>query len=563
MNSPFPKVKKIVLCLTVVLIGLSASAFADSPTTKSSDYIKPEYIHEYLLGEVAGQRGDPTLSSKLFLDLAKKTRDPRIAERAARVAVYAQQPAIALQAVKLWSELSPDSTEAHQAASQLLVSSGNLKGAKPHIKKLLDKEDTRANGFLYLTGLLSNQKDKSEVFDTVKELAAPYPKLPETHFAIAQAAWLAENSDAAIKALDTAEQLRPGWEIAAQLHGQILQKSAPEKAITFYRQFLGKYPKSNDVRLNYAKLLVNQKRHTEAKPEFIKLVETSDKNPDISAIVGLLSLESNDTSLADKYLQMSLDNGFKDPEQLYIYLGRSAEKQKKDAQALDWYDKVKEGNHYLEGRLSAANVLSRSKGVDAAINMLDNVNDLTPEQQITVVQAEASLLNQAKREKDAFELLQKAVANTPNTPELIYDYAMAAERLGELGIMEDELYKLIKLKPDFAAAYNALGYSYADRNIKLQEAKNLIETALKLQPGDHYILDSLGWVLYRLGNLNEAAKYLREAYNTQQDPEIAAHLGEVLWKLGQQEEAEKIWANALEANPDNEVLIATSKRFKS
>lgn len=541
-----------------------APAYGGQPKTPASNQVKPEYIYEYLLGEIAGQRGDPILSCRLFLDLAKKTRDARIAERAARVAVFAQQPAIALQAVKLWSELSPESTEAHQAASQLLVTSGNLKEAKPHIKKLLAKEDTRANGFLYLTSLLSNQKDKGEVLDTIKELASPYPKLPEAHFAIAQAAWLAEDSETSRKALETADKLRPGWEMAAEMQGQILQKNSPDKAIAYYQQFLTKYPQSNNVRLSYAKLLVNQKRHAEAKPEFVKLVEISNSNPDISAVVGLLSLESNDMTMADKYLQLALDKGFKDPEQLYIYLGRSAEKQKNDNQALNWYDKVKDGGaHYLEARLSAANVIARTKNVDAAITMLDEVDNLSPEQQITVIQAEANLLTQAKREKDAFELLQKAVNNTPNTPELIYDYAMAAERTHQLSIMETELYRLIKLKPDFAAAYNALGYSYADRNIKLQEAKGLIETALKLQPGDHYMLDSLGWVHYRLGNLNEAAKLLREAYNIQADPEIAAHLGEVLWKLGQQEEAQKIWATALQANPGNEVLIATSKRFKS
>ncbi|HQN66023.1 MAG TPA: tetratricopeptide repeat protein [Methylophilus sp.] len=563
MNNALPNIKKVAVYIATMLACNAIPAYAEHAKAPASGSVKPEYIYQYLLGEVAGQRGDPILSSRLFLDLAKKTRDPRVAERAARAAVFAQQPGIALQAVKLWAELSPDSTEAHQAASQLLVSSGNLKEAKPHIKKLLAKEDTRAHGFLYLTSLLSQQKDKGEVFDTVKELAKPYPKLPEAYFAIAQSAWLAEDSEAAKKALDTADKLRPGWEVAAQMQGQILQKNSPDKAITYYQQFLAKYPKANEVRLSYAKLLVSHKRYTEAKPEFVKLVEVSDGNPDISAVAGLLALESNETSMADKYLQMALDKGFKDSEQLYIYLGRSAEKQKNDQQALNWYDKVIVGNHYLEGRLSAANVISRTKGVDAAITMLDEVDNLTTEQQVTVIQAEASLLTQAKRDKEAYELLQKAVANMPDTAELIYDYAMAAERTGQLSVMESELYRLIKLKPDYASAYNALGYSFADRGIKLQEAKNLIETALKLQPGDHYILDSLGWVHYRLGNFNDAAKYLREAYNIQADPEIAAHLGEVLWKLGQQEEARKIWANALEANPNNEVLIATSNRFKS
>ncbi|OYY97067.1 MAG: tetratricopeptide repeat protein, partial [Methylophilales bacterium 16-45-7] len=231
--------------------------------------------------------------------------------------------------------------------------------------------------------------------------------------------------------------------------------------------------------------------------------------------------------------------------------------------ALSWYDKIQPGQFYLDGRIAAANVIARTKSADAAITMLDDINDLTIEQQILVIQTEANLLSQAKRHQDAFELMQKAVNNLPNSAELVYDYAMTAERVGKLEIMEEELYKLIKMRPDYAAAYNALGYSYADRNIKLVEAKTLVETALKLSPDDHYIMDSLGWVYFRLGDLPNAVEYLRKAYQIQADPEIAAHLGEALWKHGQQEEAKLIWEQALKAHPENDVLVATAKKFKS
>jgi tetratricopeptide (TPR) repeat protein len=313
----------------------------------------------------------------------------------------------------------------------------------------------------------------------------------------------------------------------------------------------------------YAKLLVSEKKFNEAKPEFVKLVETANGSPEISAVVGILSLESSDYLMADKYFQQSISAGFKDPDQLHLYLGRSAERQKDDVKALSWYDKIGAGDHYLDGRLSAANVIARTKNVDAAIKLLDEVEDLSAEQQILVIQNEAGMLNQAKREQEAFDMLQKASQNWPTSADIIYDLAMSAERVGKLDVMEAELRKAIKLRPDFAAAYNALGYSFADRNIKLQEAKNLIETALTLQPGDHYMLDSLGWVHYRLGNLDKAAENLRKAYEVQADPEIAAHLGEVLWKQGKQEEAKKIWASALKEHPENATLVATNKKFNS
>lgn len=559
-----PKTKKIVIALLFSFAAISGTAaHAETRPAPRITTANAEFVYKYLLGEIAGQRGDVVLASQLFLDLAKQTYDPRLAERAARSAAFANQPGIALQAATLWAELDPNSLEAQQAASQLLVASGNLKQAKPHIQKLLAKEDTRANGFLYLNTLLANQKNKAEVLKTITEFAAPYPKLPEAHFAIAQAAWLADKPETAKKELALADKLRPGWEVSAQMQGQMLLKESPEQAIKFYQNFLAQYPKANDVRMTHAKLLVSLKRHAEAKPEFVKLVESSNSNPDITAVVGLLALESNDYVMADKYFQQSIASGFKNPDQLYIYLGRIAERLKDDEKALVWYDKIQAGEHFLEGRFSAANVIARNKNVDAAIKMLDEIDDLTPEQQSAVIQAEAGILAQAKRTQESFDLLEKAVKSWPNSTALMYDYAMAAERIGKLDLMEAELRKVIKIKPDFAAAYNALGYSFADRNIKLEEAKVLIETALKLQPNDHYMLDSLGWVHYRLGNLALAAENLRKAYEIQADPEIAAHLGEVLWKQGLQEEAKKIWAGALKDFPENDILLATAKKFSS
>lgn len=564
-----PPIKKIALALLISFStagSFSVKAESVEPMTKAPTISSatPEFVYKYLLGEVAGQRGDITLASQLFLDLAKQTRDARLAERAAKAAAYANQPGLALQAATLWVELDPTSLEAQQASSQLLVASGNINQAKPHIKQLLKRPETRANGFLYLNTLLANQKDKNEVLESIKEFAAPYPTLPEARLAVAQAAIIADNTAVAKSELVVADKLRPGWEIAAQLNGQILFKESPSKAISFYQSFLKQYPNANEVRMTYAKTLVNQKRHAEAKPEFVKLVNESNGSPEISAVVGLLSLESNDYSDADKYFEQAIANGFKEPEQLYIYLGRSSERQKNDAKALTWYDKIQPNSErYLESRLSAANVIARTQTVDAAIAMLDNVDELTPEQQIIVIQTQANMLGQAKRNQESFDLIETAVKNLPNSPELIYDYAMAAERLGKLDVMETELRKVIRMKPDFAAAYNALGYSFADRSIHLDEAKTLIETALKLQPNDHYMLDSLGWVHYRLGNLDLAVENLRKAYDMQADPEIAAHLGEVLWKQGQQEEAKKIWGLALKEHPANDLLVATAKKFNS
>lgn len=562
---PIRQTLKLAVACAMLSFAVSPTAFAENASAKSKapqTELTAEFVYKYLIGEIAGQRGDLGLASNLFLELAKSSRDPRLAERAAKAAAYGNKPKTAIQAANLWAELDPGSIEAQQASTQMLLSTGNLAEAKPHLQKLLAKEDTRANGFLYLNTLFARQADKNAVLSLVQELAKPYPNLPEAHFTIAHAAWSAGKNDLALSELNTADKLRPGWEIGAILKGQVLYSQSPATALTFYRDFLDQHPQASEVRLTTARLLVNQKRFDEAKIEFVKLVETSKGNPQILVVVGLLSLQAADYTEAEKYFQQALDTGFKDPDQVYLYLGQIAEKQNHDDQALTWYDKVQPGERYLDAKLSTAAVIARTQNVDAAVQMLDTLEDLNNEQLVLVVQAQASLLGQAKRYQEAYDLLDNAVNNLPNTPELVYDFAMAAERVQQLDVMERELRKLIQLKPDFAQAYNALGYTLADRNIKLEEAHKLIEKALALSPNDHFILDSMGWVEYRLGKLDKAADYLRQAYTAQTDPEIAAHLGEVLWQLGKHDEALQTWDEALRAHPENEVLINTTKKFK-
>ena len=544
-------------------LALMAPPVWSASTTATMTTPTAEFVYKYLLGEVAAQRGEFVLASQLFLDLAKQTRDPLLAERATQAATIARAPQLALPSAELWSELVPDSIPAAQAASQLLIANGELKKAVPNIQKVLADERIRPNAFMELNSLMVRVTDKNSVLETIQLLAKPYPKLPEAHFAISQAAYFARNEALMEKELKEASRLRPGWEAPAQIRGQMLTEKDPQKGIAYYREFLKDHPDADQIRLALARTLLIQKNATEAKVEFTKLVERHQNNPEMNVIVGLLALDAKEYEFADRYLEHALNVGFKEPNRIYFNLGRSAAEQHDDARALQWFDKINDGEQFLAGRFAAAAIISRRDGIDAAITMLDNVNGLTAEQQTLVIQNQALMLNQAKRTNEAYALLEKAVQTFPDSPELLYDYALNAERVGNFKVMEDTLNKVIKLKPDFAAAYNALGYSYADRNINLVEAKNLIETATKLSPEDHYIMDSLGWVYYRLGDIGHAIEQLRRAYAIQQDPEIAAHLAEVLWKQGQREEAKQILDQALSANPDNEVLASTAQKLKS
>ncbi|SDK22281.1 Tetratricopeptide repeat-containing protein [Methylophilus rhizosphaerae] len=554
------RLHRSALALWLALLASPAWSASNTTTTQTPT---AEFVYKYLLGEVAAQRGEFVLASQLFLDLAKQTHDPQLAERATQAATIARVPQLALPSAELWSDLVPDSIPAAQAASQLLIANGELKKAMPKIEKVLTDEHIRPNAFMELNSLMMRITDKKSVLQAIQQLAKPYPTLAEAHFAISQAAYFAHNEALMEKELKETSRLRPDWEAPAQIHGQMLTERDPQKGIAFYREFLKSHPDADQIRLALARSLLVQKNTADAKVEFTTLLEKHQDNPEMNVIVGLLALDAREYTFADRYLQHALDVGFKEPNKLYFNLGRSAAEQQDDARALQWFDRIGEGEQFLAGRLAAAAIIARRDGVDAAITMLDNINGLSDDQQILIIQNQALMLNQAKRAEEASALLGKGLQAYPDSPDLLYDYALNAERLGKFQVMEDALRKVIKLKPDFAAAYNALGYSYADRNINLTEAKSLIEMATRLSPEDHYIMDSLGWVYYRLGDMPHATEQLRRAYAIQQDPEIAAHLAEVLWKQGQHDEAQKILDQALSANPDNEVLASTAQKLKS
>lgn len=530
-----------------------------------------EAMFRYLAAEIAGQRGELGISARLFYDLAQATRDPHLAERAAKIALFSQIPGIALEATKLWVELNPDSVEAQQASAQMNVMAGNLGAAKPYLQKLLIKEETRANGFLYLNNLFAHQSNKQAVLQLVKELTAPYQSLPEARLTTSQAAFQAGDLAMALSEITAANQLRPHWEMGAIQQADILLSQSPTEAIVFYKKFLADNPSANDARLNLARILIKQQRYKEAKPELAQLAKLADTNPEVLVVIGVLSVQSNELADAENYFKQALETDIKGKNQIYIHLGQIAERNKNDSEAMKWYGMatpptketpIQQANLYVEARISLANIIARQNGADAAIALLDELGDLNNSQLAQVISAESGFLVMAKRYQESFDLLSKAVVNMPDMPDLIYDHAMAAERIKKYAVMETQLRKLIKMKPQFAQAFNALGYSFADRDTKLDEANKLISTALALSPNDHYIMDSMGWVLYRQGQLNKAYEYLKAAYAVQSDAEIASHLGEVLWKLNRREEANQIWEDALKNNPDNEVLLNTIKKFK-
>jgi len=519
-------------------------------------------LYDFLVGEIALQRGDLPLAAKTYLELARRTRDARVARRAVEVANQAKLAEVALDAARLWYEIEP-TTHALQVLAATLVTAKRVDEAGPVIEKLFSAEGVnRENAFMQLNRLLAGNPDKKANLRVVRGLAAKHPQLPQAHFAVAQAAAVADDDAAAIAAAREAQKLRPDWEPAVLLEAQVLQKRSPAAAAKRLAQFVDAYPASREVRLSYARVLVQEKRFAEARKQFEAVAGANPQNADVIYAVGLLAYQLKDYGAAEDYMKRVLGLDYRDPEGVRYVLGQIAEEQKQWPRAIEWYETIQSGDHVMPARMRTANALAKQGKLDEARAYLKRVAAENPEDAVQVTVAEAQLLRDAQRHNDAFALLSEALDKQPEQPELLYDLALTAEKLERFDLLEKHLRKLIEVKPDHAHAYNALGYSFADRNTRLPEARKLIEKALELAPEDYFIIDSLGWVLYREGDLKGAARELRRAYNGRPDAEIGAHLGEVLWMLGERDEARRIWDESLKAGPDNETLLKTIKRLR-
>jgi len=524
-----------------------------------------EFIYKFLLAEIATQRQDWNSAGHIYLDLAKLTKSIPLAERATKIAGTARNGRLAMDSANIWQKLDKASVEPKKILAELFITSGNLAKARPLIKTLLEKEDkTRAEGFLYLNKILSQVENKKNALRFILDISKPYLDIPEARFAIAHAAFSAGNKKMAIEELDKIESVHPKWETAALFRGYIIGLDWPEKAVAFYQEFLNKNPKSNEVRLEYAKALTNIKKYDEAKIQFLKLVNSSLASSEISLTVALLSMELDDNILAEKYFMQSLDRGHSKPAQIYIYLSGIYDDRGDFDEALTWLKKITSGEYFLDSRILMAEFIAKYNSVDSAIEMLEGLKkrNLLPNEKLIILRNKASLLLMENRNQDAYDLMKLEEEVFKDSHEFKFDYAMVSEKMGNTLLMEQLLLEAIKLKPDYSTAYNALGYSYADRNIKLQVAKRYIEIALSYEPNNHYILDSMGWIHFKLGNLDIASQYIKKAYAINEDPEIAAHLGEILWTQGKKKEAKEVWENSLNRYPSNTVLLETTNRFR-
>jgi len=559
-----------------------AAEAADEPAASrapaSGVELNADLFYRLLLGDVALQRGDLAVSARAYLDAARTTQDARLAERATEVSIAARDRTLVHDAADLWARLDPSAERPKHVLAAL--ESNNNTGAIPstasndelraRIEHVLANAALTGPGvgdvFMQLNRLFSDQSDKRAVLALVREVAKPYPKTPEAHYAVAIAAFGVGADDAASvkEARDEADralELRPTWERAVILKAEIVGRSSPQDALAVLEAFVAANPDAKSAAGALAQRYVDRKRYKEARALMQRLWDRDRESRDLEFAVATIALEMKDYPEASRLLEDLKSAGYGEPGVIDLYLAQVAEETRQWTKAIEHYQAVTDGDRAWLSKLRIGAMYGKQGELAKVRQWLASLTAVTRDQKVQLTQAQAQLLRDAGDDAGAYQVLVHGLADNPGAPDLIYDLAMAAEKLDKVDEAESKLKELVALRPDDAQALNALGYTLVDKTSRTGEGLAFIQRAHKISPADPFILDSLGWAFYRMGQFDDAERYLQQALEGRPDAEIAAHLGEVLWRKGEHEKARQVWKAQLVANPDNVLLKETVKRF--
>ena len=533
-----------------------------------------------LAAEFALANGDIATASQAYVELARRSQDSKVAERAVDLLLRQRDFDVAKDITTLWLRADPASTRANQISLALALNANDLPAAERAIAHVASfPADKRGAALFDLSRQLAQMKDRDAAVKLAAVAIAKFPELAESHYALAVATTGTTQSRVgeAMLAIDRALALRPAWPEAVAVKARLLvakaeaastpgaRALAADESVTLLQTALAANPESRELKQLLARQLFDLGRPKEARALFVDLAD--DGKADVEEMqlsATLAAYAAEDWETAEKELLEALAKERGDANAIHYYLGRIAEAQKRWATAAERYEKVErrgQGDRYWESQLRIAHAYAAEKRVLQSVSHLKRLQAQTPIERVTLAQTESAIWREAGDLAKAFEALDAALQTLPDNADLLYDSAMLAERLSRMDDAERRLRRVMEIEPKRAHAYNALGYSLADRNTRLEEAQQLIEKALALAPEDAAIIDSMGWVLFRQGRLKEAEEHLRRAYSKFKDGEIAAHLGEVLWAQGRKEEARGVWRDQLKAQPDSDILKKTIERL--
>lgn len=576
---PMPRFNRFSL---LVVLACALGAKAQTPDNKViapvSSALDSELFYQLLLGELNARGGEPGTGYALILDAARKTNDPRLYQRAVDIALQARSGDSALQAARAWRQALPASREANRYLLQILIGLNRIGETLEPLKREISTSDPkdRSATISALPRYFARATEKKLAASTVEQALTDYLTQP----GIGVSAWLvvgrmrldAGDANGAVEAARKAQALDAKAEGPAMLALSMLNPKTPQ-AEAIVKKYLEGKPQL-EVRMAYVRALLDAQRYAEGLAQLQIVTTEKPDHAEAWLIRGVLELQDDKPTVAERslkrYVELTLPKNTgatraqasRGLTQAYLSLAQIAEQRKDFSEADAWLKRIDSADELLDAQLRRATLLGRQGKLEEARKLIRSQAEKSPADARLKVTAEIQLLRDNKQYKAAYELLQEATKRDPSDFDLVYDMAMVAEKLGNLEEMERLLRRVIAGKPEYQHAYNALGYSLAERNTRLPEAKQLILKALEYAPNDPFISDSLGWVEFRSGNFAEALRILQEAFNAKPDAEIAAHLGEVLWTQGQRDRAINTWKEGMKLNPENETLLETLKRLR-
>lgn len=542
--------------------------------------LSAELFYLLLIAELQTAQNDPGSGFSLMLEAAKRTQRPELFRRAVEMALQSRAGNAALSAARDWARIAPDSQEPYRFELQILLALNRPADIGPALQNLirLTPADERRAVINAIPGTLARASDKTAAYAAAQHAL----RAALADRTTASAAWSAlgrmsidlKDYPGALQALQNAIQAEPTATEAIALAIELLENDVREAEV-FVQDFLNRPPAEPSelyarTALQFSRLLIEQRRDAQALAQLAQLIEHQPLQAEAWLLLGIMQNQTRQRQQAEASLLRFLElapslppeQAQRGQTQAYLQLAHIAEQNQQFAQAMAWLDRVEDTTQLFSAQMRRALIIGKQGRVDEARRLIQSLPETSPEDVRRKLLAEAQLLRELKRFNEAFDAYGVLVERFPDEPNYLYEQAMMAERADRLGRMEILLRRLMDSHPDFYHAYNALGYSFADRNIRLPEAKSLIQRALAAAPNNAYILDSLGWVEFRMGNFQEALRILQQAFAIEPDAEIAAHLGEVHWQLNQRQEALDIWREGLMLDAQNETLQETLKRFR-
>lgn len=533
----------------------------DTATSSLSQENPKEVTYQLLVAELAWRRGEYELALTSLLNLAKKFPTSDLAERATRIALHGRQYETAIQAAQLWLEQHPTDSKAREILIQLLMRRGETKKALPLIEKML--EDTKETSLReqIINNLIKMQPDQLKKQQTIEQLIAKRPDDPVLLLTQAELLITTEQEEEAKAVLTRLLKIKPDHQQAVALYAYILdQQNLTSQALEWLQKSLEQYPEQHEWRLMYARMLADAQLYQASMAQFKQLQQQYPQNGEILYALGILALQLQQLPAAREYFLELIKTG----EQINtarFYLGQIAQAEKKYELALFWYQQIKGGGNYLNAVVRIALIYVEQREFKKAVEYLRQVPIDNEKEASALLQLEAEILIEQQQYEPAMKAYNRALKLQPDDIDILYMRSLLAEKIGNISQMEQDLRRILQIEPQNANALNALGYGLTEYTNRFEEAYQLIKQALILKPNEHYILDSMGWILYKMGRYAESLAYLRKAQAKQADPEIAAHLGEVLWMTGEQQSAQQIWEEALEQFPNDKKLRQVIQRF--